>query len=364
MKKALSYPHFVWTDFKTTGDDPLKDTITEASIIITDGDMNIIDKNEFNSEFSNTLEKDMIAFIKSVVPEGVKPPIAGQNVSAIDRPFIRVHLQELEKECLHYRNLDTSSLSLVIDNLYPNLKMPSTKSTGHGIDNIKDSIKSIKFLKKNVFKSKEGINKSETNPSDTIAKTPYFIWTDLETTGLEPLDHKIIEIATIITDGHLNIINQNSFQEIIKINQDTVEEGSPIAIKMHRDSGLLNKCLNASNQQTLKNAEERVINFINTVIPSGIQAPLAGNSIGSLDKPFIKVHMPNLNTNHLNSLNLDVTSFTMLAKNFLPGLEMPVKKRNHLAMEDIVESINELKFLKDNVLKPSSEVHNKSKLKR
>lgn len=367
MKNKKPYSHFIWLDFKTTGINPQIDKINTITIRITDGDMNIINNNslylELNGDPKNIkkVEKDLIDFSKSILPEGVKAPIAGYNTSVIERPFVRTFFKNFEKECLHYRNLDISSIEMIAKNIYPELKLPKKNKNKESIEAIDSAIRNTVFLRDKIFKNKIDGEKSVFKQSNKKSKTPYLIWTDLETTGLEPLENKIIEIATIITDGNLDIIDENSFQEIVKINQDDINNGSEIAINMHKENGLLYKCLNADISKTIENAEKKTIEFIKTVIPEGIKAPLAGNSIGSLDKPFIKEQMPTLNRDYLTPNSLDVTSFTMLAKNFIPNLEMPKKSRNHLAMDDIIESINELKFIKENILKSSNDVINKRK---
>lgn len=362
------YDCFAWIDMKTTGNNPHTDKITEISLKITDGDMNVIDNKGFNVKVDNDIKKAeqlLIEYISKVLPNGEKPPIAGYNVSEKERPFIEVQLKELKSKSIHYRNLDVSSIEMVSKNIYSGLSFPKDKEDKEGIELIDISIDNINFLKNRIFKKVVCVSKNNKMVSkNKDQEIPYMIWTDLETTGLDPKKNNIIEIATIITDGNLNIIDDNCFQEIIKIDQNIINNGAEIAIKMHKENGLLDKCLNADDFKTIKNAEAKVIEAIRKIIPEGIKAPLAGNTIGSLDKPFIKEHMPSLNKTSLTKTNIDVTSFTMLAKNFVEGLEMPKKRRNHLAMEDIKDSIEELRFIRDNALQPIEKVIKKRKNKK
>lgn len=358
------YKNFIWINLETTGDDPLVDKITNISLAVTDEKMNIIDDSDLSIKIPeypdmDIIEDVLINHIKKIIPDGTKAPLAGFNVSAIDRPFVFHFFKKLEKECIHYRNLDTSSLKMIAENIYPKLDFkqntPVTSS-----EKLRSEIKYVNLLQKNIFKKDVTPDKTVFTDQDD-SKTPYLIWTDLETTGFDPVGHDIIEIATIVTDGNLNIINKNSFQEIIKVDENIIKNGNKFAIEMHRKNGLLERCKKADSIKTLSHAESKVMEFLDGVIPKGVKAPLAGNSIGSLDKPFIQVNMPTLNNSRLTESNLDVTSFTMLVNIFLPDLIMPEKTRNHLAMDDIIESIEELKFIKDNALKPYDEVLKKTR---
>lgn len=367
MNNKKPYNSFAWIDIKTTGDNPHKDKIKEISLKITDGDMNLIDDNGFHIKVNNIKEAEILLmeYISKMLPSGEKPPIAGYNVSEKERPFIEAQLKELKSKSIHYRNLDISSIEMVSKNIYYGLNFPKKIEGKEGFELIDVAINNIKFLKNKIFKNKiSGSNGENLLSKNQNQEIPYMIWTDLETTGIDSKKNNIIEIATIITDGNLNIINNNAFQEIIKIDQNIINNGSEIAIKMHKENGLLDKCLNADNSKTLENAEKKVIDSIRKIIPDGVKAPLAGNSIGSLDKPFIKEHMPNLNKTSLTKENIDVTSFTMLAKNFVEGLEMPKKRRNHLAMEDIKDSIQELKYIRDNALQPIGKVIKKRRINK
>lgn len=361
------YNNFIWISMETTGDNPLVDKITKITMRITDGNINLIDNNSITLDVNDNIdkvEKDLIVFAKSLLKDEKKAPLAGDNISAKERAFINHLLLDFEAQCLHYRNLDLSSMDVITKNIYPDMKMPKTKKIKNGLDIIDNSIKKAQFLKNTIFKDAKSSKSKIAKEDVKDPEFPYLIWTDLETTGFDPINNDIIEIATIITDGNLNIIGDSNYQEIIKIDDDVIKNGNPFAIKLHEKSGLLERCVNANSDKTLKNAEQGVIRFINSIIPEGQKAPLAGNSIGSLDTPFIKVNMEDFYKNHLSEVNLDVTSLTMMVNNFIPTIKMPTKKRGHLALDDIIESIKELKFLKEKALKHPSEIIKKKKIKK
>jgi oligoribonuclease len=360
------YNNFIWVSMETTGDDPLVDKITSISMRITDGNINIIDDNSITINITDNLdsvEKELIDFAKPLLKDQKKAPLAGYNISAKERAFINKLLINFEEQCLHYRNLDLSSMDIITKNIYPDMKLPKQSKVTNGLDIINNSINQTVFLKNTIFKDNKSPNSKTEAKENEFPEFPYLIWTDLETTGFDPVKNDIIEIATIITDGNLNIIGNSNYQEVIKIDDSVIKNGNPFAIKLHEKSGLLEKCVNADNDKTLLNAENGVMKFINSIIPEGQKAPLAGNSIGSLDTPFIKVNMNNFYKKHLSDVSLDVTSLTMMVNNFIPTLEMPTKKRGHLALDDIMESIKELKFLKEKALKPPLEIIKKKKIK-
>ncbi len=172
------------------------------------------------------------------------------------------------------------------------------------------------------------------------------VWVDLEMTGLDPDTDYIIEIATIVTDQDLNIL----------------EEGPSIAIRQpdailqrmdewntthHERSGLTGR-VRASGVDE-KGAEEETLEFLRKYVPPG-QSPMCGNSICQ-DRRFMYRHMLELER-FFHYRNLDVSAIKELARRWRPELvEGFTKKGSHLAMEDIKESIAELRYYREHFIR-------------
>ncbi len=178
-------------------------------------------------------------------------------------------------------------------------------------------------------------------------KNDFLVWIDLEMTGLEIEKHVIIEIATIVTDGQLNIIAEGP---VIAINHpknilSLIEEWSR---DHHQASGLMDR-VNAS-KYTCSQAEQETINFISQYCKKD-QSPLCGNSVWQ-DRLFLLKYMPELE-DFLHYRNIDVSSIKELVKRWYPTLSSFKKQKTHLAMDDIKESIEELKFYRQKVFTPA-----------
>jgi len=167
-----------------------------------------------------------------------------------------------------------------------------------------------------------------------------FIWIDLEMTGLDPSKDVILEIATIVTDGQLNIIAQGP--EIVISQPETVLEGmDKWCTNVHGKSGLSAKV--RLSDTSVQEAEQQTLAFLRDHCEEG-KAPLAGNSVW-MDRVFMMKYMPRL-YNFLHYRTIDVSTIKELAKNWFNDEEkFRFKKNNtHRALEDIIESIEELKF--------------------
>ncbi len=168
------------------------------------------------------------------------------------------------------------------------------------------------------------------------------IWLDLEMTGLEPEVDVILEIAILITDSQLNILAQGP---IFAINQsdDVLDNMSDWCVEHHGKSGLTQRC--RDSKVSLAEATEQSLAFVQEWVPQG-KSPMCGNSIGQ-DRRFINKYMPTFE-DHFHYRNLDVSTIKELARRWKPEvLESVVKTGAHLALDDIKESIAELKVYRE-----------------
>ena len=175
------------------------------------------------------------------------------------------------------------------------------------------------------------------------------IWIDLEMTGLDPETHVIVEIASIVTDGQLNIVDHGPD---IAINHpehilSSMEEWSR---EHHQASGLLDRV--KASSRDCRRAEEETLDFVSRYCEKG-KSPLCGNSVWQ-DRRFLIKYMPLLEA-FLHYRNIDVSSVKELVKNWYPALPRLEKQKAHLAMSDIEESIKELKYYREKVFVPEEE---------
>lgn len=172
------------------------------------------------------------------------------------------------------------------------------------------------------------------------------IWIDLEMTGLSPADDVIIEIATIVTDSDLNILAEGPVEAIHQPDAilNAMDEWNT---RQHGGSGLTERVRNS--KVTTADAEAATIEFLQQWVPAG-QSPMAGNSICQ-DRRFLANYMPKLER-YFHYRNLDVSSVKELARRWRPQVLDGVKKSGaHLALDDIRDSIEELKHYRDTFFK-------------
>lgn len=168
------------------------------------------------------------------------------------------------------------------------------------------------------------------------------VWIDLEMTGLDPDKDLIIEIATIVTDAHLNIVAEGP---VLAIHQsDEVLNGmDEWNTRTHGKTGLTERVRNTTT--TVEEAEQQTIDFISQYCVRN-KSPLCGNTICQ-DRRFMFRHMPKLEA-WVHYRNLDVSVLKELAKRWRPEvLDGFEKKNTHKALDDIRESIEELRHYRE-----------------
>jgi oligoribonuclease len=168
------------------------------------------------------------------------------------------------------------------------------------------------------------------------------IWIDLEMTGLEPQQDQIIEIATVVTDANLALLAQGP---VIAIHQPDEIMNSMDAwnTSHHGESGLTSRVRQSNS--SMADAERETLEFLRNYVLPG-KSPMCGNSICQ-DRRFMARLMPELEA-FFHYRNLDVSTLKELARLWKPELVGGfVKKGVHLALDDILESIDELKYYRD-----------------
>lgn len=172
------------------------------------------------------------------------------------------------------------------------------------------------------------------------------IWVDLEMTGLDPETHKVIEIASIVTDSELNILAEGP---VIAIHQPESElvKMDDWCTNTHTNSGLVERVKNSDIDEG--KAVALTIEFLEKWVPKGA-SPICGNSIGQ-DRRFLYKHMPELEQ-YFHYRYVDVSTLKELTRRWKPEvLDGFTKKGVHLALDDIRESIAELRYYRDTIMK-------------
>ncbi len=181
-----------------------------------------------------------------------------------------------------------------------------------------------------------------------MEKNQHLVWIDCEMTGLDVEKDSLVEIAVVITDSELNLLDEG-IDLVIKPLPGSLENMNDFVREMHTSSGLINE-LEAGLE--LAEAEEVVLAYVKRFIPDARTAPLAGNTIGT-DRMFLNRYMPTLDQ-HLHYRNIDVSTLKELSRRWYPRVyfQMPKKDGGHRALADILESIEELRYYRGTVMVP------------
>ena len=174
------------------------------------------------------------------------------------------------------------------------------------------------------------------------------VWLDLEMTGLDPDNDLIIEIATVITDKYLNILATGP---VIAVHQSDAALAAMDDWNQehHGKSGLIERVKASTIDDAA--AMQQTLEFIKQWVPAGV-SPMCGNSIGQ-DRRFLYRYMRSLEE-YFHYRNLDVSTLKELALRWAPAiLDSFKKKESHQALEDVIESIEELKHYREHFIKVS-----------
>lgn len=173
-----------------------------------------------------------------------------------------------------------------------------------------------------------------------------FVWLDAEMTGLYPGIDALVEVAIIITDADLNILD-DGIDIIIKPPAAAVEQMDPFVVDMHKSNGLSAQWEHGVSAAA---AEKLLLDYVKKFCPEPRTALLAGNTVGQ-DQRFLFAEMPELAA-HLHYRIVDVSSVKELAKRWFPHAyeKSPEKLGNHRALGDITDSINELRYYREAIM--------------
>ncbi|HTR51771.1 MAG TPA: oligoribonuclease [Kofleriaceae bacterium] len=176
------------------------------------------------------------------------------------------------------------------------------------------------------------------------------VWLDMEMTGLDPERERIIEVAMILTDGQLAELAIGP--ELVVHQSDEVLAAMDDWNKSHHGASGLVERVKASTIDDAA-AEAQLVAFINAHVPAKERPVLAGNSIHQ-DRRFVRRYMPQLDK-RLHYRMVDVSTVKELARRWYPAItaKLPQKKETHRALDDIRESIDELRFYKQHVFAPT-----------
>tara|TARA_B100001250_G_C19808664_1_gene794689 strand:- start:55 stop:579 length:525 start_codon:yes stop_codon:yes gene_type:complete len=169
------------------------------------------------------------------------------------------------------------------------------------------------------------------------------VWIDLEMTGLDIEKESIIEIATIVTDGELNILAYGP-NLAVTVSEELIQGMDEWNTTHHHRSGLVDRI--RSEGVSIGNAQEQTLEFLKKWVNPNT-APLCGNSVWN-DRRFLDKEMPDV-ADYLHYRMVDVSTVKEISRRWYPNVEKYPKKLSHLALDDIIESIEELAYFRQKV---------------
>jgi oligoribonuclease len=180
------------------------------------------------------------------------------------------------------------------------------------------------------------------------ADDDHLVWLDLEMTGLDVERDTIVEIACIVTDSQLNPLD-DGIDIVVHQDADALARMDDFVRRMHTKSGLLP--LIGASEVSVAEAQRRTLEYVRKHVSTASTAPLCGNSIGT-DRRFLDRYMNELE-NFLHYRSIDVSSLKELCRRWYPEVysKRPGKVEQHRALDDIRESIEELRFYRDELFR-------------
>jgi oligoribonuclease len=184
-------------------------------------------------------------------------------------------------------------------------------------------------------------------PTASASVDDRLVWVDLEMTGLDVETDVIVEIACIVTDSSLAALD-DGIELIVHADADALARMGDFVREMHTKSGLLPKI--ETSPIDVGAAQLATLEYVKQHVPKPSVAPLCGNSIGT-DRRFLARYMTELD-DYLHYRSVDVSSLKELCRRWYPAIykKRPGKAEHHRALDDIRESIEELRFYRDNLL--------------
>jgi oligoribonuclease len=179
------------------------------------------------------------------------------------------------------------------------------------------------------------------------------VWIDLEMTGLDVERHRIVELAVLVTDAQLEVL-ADGLDLVVHQPEEVLGEMDDFVRKMHTKSGLLAEIERSA--LGLDAAGAQALEYIAQFVPEAGAAPMCGNSIG-VDRRFLDRYLPALDR-YLHYRSIDVSSIKELCRRWYPGVykKRPGKAETHRALDDIRESVAELRYYRDTIMRPPGEV--------
>lgn len=189
------------------------------------------------------------------------------------------------------------------------------------------------------------------DPLNLPEKLDRIVWIDCEMTGLDRDNDDLVEISVLVTDGQLNLLDEEGVDIVIHTSDEKLAAMDDVVTEMHAKSGLTQEIRKST--VTVAEAEQQVLEYIKRFVKEPRTAPLAGNSIAT-DRTFIARDMKELD-NFLHYRMIDVSTIKELCHRWLPQvyINQPEKGMRHRAMDDIKESIRELEYYRTVAFVPS-----------